>query len=259
MDLKTINYLIKTRTFKILIIGAIFYFSGFLIFKLLVEPFPELIQTGGINFWRDIIYVIYWRYSLDWLIIFGMIGAFFLLAAILSFLKRKYSSKKDALITYVLPILLMTANAVGMIAIDLAVTVFADIYINGTWESPTIYLFGMKAQQIYHQFFFWFMPFLLINGFPLLILLHQEYNIYLKPLKTLFIMMACYSFTLGLIDPFVCQIIWNDWSIFGDWNMLDQGGIFAAGWILHYIILGSLWLTAAFLTQKAFSELNHRT
>lgn len=257
MNLQTIRLLIRTKTIRILIYGAIIYFGGFLIFKTMVEPHPELIQTGGINFWRDIIYIIYWRYSLDWLIIFGMIGAFFLLASILSFLKRKYKTKKDILITYVFPMLLMVANAIGMIAIDLAITVFADVYINGTWETPTIYMFGMKAQQIYHQFFFWFMPFLLINGFPLMILLHQEQNIYLKPLKTLFFMMAGYSFTLGMIDPIVCQLIWNDWTIFGNWNMLEQGGIFAIGWILHYAILGCLWLVAVFLSQKAYNELKY--
>jgi hypothetical protein len=147
----------------------------------------------------------------------------------------------------------MLANYIGMLAIDIAITWFADFYINGTWMSVEILLFGMTAQRLYHGFFFWYMPALLIIGIPINNIIHtKKYKDYFQ---SQFVFLAGFSWCLGFLDPVVCQVIWGDWKVFGEWAMMGYDPMFACGWVTHYFIFGVLWLFAVKIVNKTLQEL----
>ena len=66
-----IKLLLKTKIFRVFVIGAILYIIGFLIFMLTI--YPDLTKAPGQNIFRNIIWIIYWRWNLDY-IIFGVLA-----------------------------------------------------------------------------------------------------------------------------------------------------------------------------------------
>jgi hypothetical protein len=202
---------------------------------------------------RDFIWILYWRWYLDWPMIGGAAGVLLFITSVLNLLKRTAKIGQDTLTIFILPILLMGLNYLGMLAIDIAVTVFADTYINGTWVTETLYLFNMTAQRLYHGFFFWFMPMLLIVGLPSMLFLHRSR--YLPTFRAFTVCMMMYAWSLGFLDPVVCQYIWHDWRIFGDWAMMGFDPMWAEGWIAHYVVLGCGWLVMNYLLVRIYREL----
>jgi hypothetical protein len=252
MDIKLIKQIIKSKTFRLLVILAIFYFLGFLLFLFYVEP--NRIKQNSWSSPTDIIYVIYWRWYLDWLMMFGFLLEFVITTIIFSLLKKKI--KKSTLNTYILPIVLMLLNYLGMVAIDIAVTYFADFYINGTWFSTEIIFLDMNAQRLYHGFFFWFMPALIVIGIPLSNFINHDKNRLYVSSKSLCAFIGLFFLTLGFIDPIVCYYVWGDALILGEWNMMGYGWIWGTGWITHYIINCILWFIGIFFINRLFKEIS---
>ncbi len=228
MDVQTIKSVIKTPFFKTILFLIGIYGIGFLIYLFLVEPYVHGIV-------RDIFHTIYWRWYLDWSAISGFSILYILIGLLFDLLGTKMKARFITI--YILPVIFMIANFFGMIALDIAVTRFADVHIGDNWETPTIAWLGMSSQQIYHGFFFWFMPALLITGYPLIRLFGgANKNRWLNSFKIFLFMMGLYELSLGYLDAIVCQVIWGDWSIYGEWSMLGTGGISALGWIIHYTL-----------------------
>ena len=255
MNFDLIKRIMHTKVFRALIIFTILYFIGYAIFMIWINP--DTTKTPGQPgmFLRDFLWIIYWRWYLNWPIIIGFIGFGTIATTLMNRLSRKIST--PTLATYVWPLILMGFNYVGMIAIDIAVTYFADGTFNGTWYSPQILLFGLDAEKIYHGFFFWFMPALIIIGVPVTAFIYnKQYRIFFR---TLFVLMAGFSLCLGFIDPVVSQDLWNNWQIFGTWAMMGYDPMWATGWIAHYVILGCFWLMMAWLVKRLLQELDHNS
>ena len=122
---------------------------------------------------------------------------------------------------------------------------------------PEVLVMGMTAQRIYHTFFFWVMPSLLIVGIPINQYLLRKENRISHTVKVFFLCIGCYMLTLGLLDPIVCHFIWDQWDIFGEWNM-GTGQMFAVGWIIHYILWGMAWFAGirwVNLIKKRYSKI----
>jgi hypothetical protein len=253
MNLELIKQIIRTKTFHLLVLCGIMYFIGWGIFVKWIEP--DLSKTPGEpGMWaRDLLWVIYWRWYLDWPMIGGSLGILLLFMALLNLFIRKFSLNSQKVAMIGVPIIIMAANYLGMLAIDIAITAFADVYINGTWESTELYFLGMTAQRLYHGFFFWYMPMILVIGGSLMVFLHQ--NRYLSAFKTYTYFMAGYALNLGFLDPVVCHYIWGNWRIFGEWSMMGFAAMWAEGWIIHYIIFAILWIIGAKLVSRIHQEI----
>jgi hypothetical protein len=251
MDILLLKSLIHTKNFRILVLCGILYFLGFWIFRIWIEPDANKTPGQAGMFFRDVLWIFYWRWYLDWPIIIGFLGFGLLLMIIFNKLLHKISSR--TLSTYLLPLILMGGNYLGMLAIDIAITWFADFYINGTWYSTEILFLGFTAQRLYHGFFFWFMPALLIIGIPLNSYIFHRKLVYF--FKTLFVLMAGYSLCLGFLDPVVCEVIWNNWRAFGNWAMMGYDPMWAEGWITHYIIFAGLWLFGAWFIERTYQQI----
>lgn len=101
----------------------------------------------------------------------------------------------------------MVANYIGMLALDIAVTRFTNVYIGDNWESPIIVWSGLTLQQICHEFFFWFLPALLITVVPLMRLLAGiNGKRWLNAFKTFLFMMGLYEISLGYLDAVVVTL-----------------------------------------------------
>jgi hypothetical protein len=246
MQMQDISLIFKTKTFKIISALFLVWIIGFVVFLVWINP--DELKTPGepANFLRDFIWLFYWRWNLDYI----MIPFWGLIVFIESWLFRKLLRRisKDTLSTWISPVLTMGFAYLYMLAIDLAVTFFADVGINGTWESPEIIWFGFTAQKLYHNFFFWLIPIIIICGSVNQVMIHK--NNYTKSVKTWFVFMAIYSLNLGLLDPVVCQILWGDWTLFGSWAMGGADPIWAEGWIAHYIIFAILWILGTKLIEN---------
>lgn len=251
MDLPFFKKLIKTKTFRFVLLTIFFYLIGFLLFIFWVNP-DQTKSPGETGMWfRDLIWIVYWRYYLDWPMIIGFLCIIWMLGVIFRKLQKRIQN--ETIITYIFPICLMICNYIGMLAIDIAITWFADFYINGTWLSSEILLFNMTPQRLYHGFFFWFMPALIVIGVPLNTFLHTKQ--YRAMFKQQFVLMAGFFWCLGALDPVVCQVIWNDWQIFGTWAMMGYDPMWAIGWISHYFLMGICWLVGSFIVERIYHEI----
>jgi hypothetical protein len=254
MNLTLVKQIIHTKTFRALIILAILYFAGFVVFLKWIEPDPNKVPGQSGMFFRDFLWIFYWRWYLDWPIIFGFILMGILFSSLMQLLSRKI--KTQTIATYIWPLILMIFNYIGMLAIDISVTYFADTTFNGTWDSSEILLFGLTAERLYHGFFFWFIPAFVIVGLPVNTFIYNQRYRFL--FRQQFVLMAGFSWCLGCLDPVVSQILWNDWQLFGTWSMMGFDPMWAQGWIAHYIIFGALWLIAAWLVKHIIQELEQK-
>ncbi len=227
MDFRLIKSVVKTKFFKVILILLGVYAVGFALYLFIIDPFV----TG---IFRDAVHTIYWRWYLDWSAIGGFCIVFITLGLGFRWLRRYV--KKEIIATFILPIVVLAANYFGMLALDMAVTKFADTGFNETWINTEITWLGMTSQQIYHGFFFWFMPALLITGIPLMQIVLLDNQRWLNAFKSFLFMMGVYELSLGYLDAIVCQVLWNDWSIYGTWSMMGTGGISAVGWMIHYTL-----------------------
>jgi hypothetical protein len=250
MDFQLITKVLKAKYFRLIIFLGVLYFIGWGIFMVWISPDTSKNPAQPGMWFRNILWILYWRWYLDWPMIFGCILILFVMIFVLHWLKRIVS--KDRLTIYVVPFLVMLANYFGMVIIDIAVTAFADVNINGTWETTITYIWGLTPQRLYHGFFFWFMPVLIIVGLPLVVFVQRDR--YIVTLRTFCTSMCGYLWTLGLIDPWVSQAIWNDWRIFGTWNMMGFDAMWAEGWIVHYLILGFIMLIGNWFLQRIYME-----
>jgi hypothetical protein len=239
MEKSLLRKLIRSKVFVGLLIGAILYFIGLTIY--LTAILPNRIQLNEFQRISDLFHIIYWRWWLDWGIVIGYTLILSSLLVIFKIMEKWIKCRKLA--RYILPVMLMTVNFIGMVALDIAITFFADVYKNGDWLSQEIVWGGLTAQRIYHLFFFWIMPSLLIIGYPVHNFILSTDERYSSTFKMFFLFMACYDITLGILDPIVCQSLWGDWKIFGEWDM-GTGAMFASGWIAHYIIFSIFWMLA---------------
>lgn len=243
--------LLKTKIFRIFVIGAIIYWIGFLIFILTI--YPDFNKTPGQNIFRDIIWIIYWRWNLDYLIIGGFVILVFIETVILSYLKKRVSD--DFLSIYFSPIVTMSFAFLYMVAIDIGVTYFADTGFDANWETEDILFMGFTARELYHNFFFWYIPAIIICGITNQVYIRTDS--FSKTFRAFCVLMAIYSLNLGFLDPIVCQILWNDWRIFGKWSMGGADAIFAEGWIAHYIMFSIGWFLMDYIIKCSKAELNH--
>ncbi|MHA1820353.1 MAG: hypothetical protein ACTSU2_15065 [Promethearchaeota archaeon] len=257
----TLNYplslfrqVIKTKIFKILLILFFIWLGGFIYFLIYINPDPSKTPGDPAYFLRDIVWVFYWRWNLDYL----MISFWFLVIMVENFSFRHLQKfiSKEKLSVWVSPVLTMGFSYLYMLAIDVGVTYFADTGFNGTWESATHLLFGLTPRELYHDFFFWLIPIIIFCSAENQIMIWK--NSYSTALKAWFVMMAVYSLNLGLLDPVVCQVLWGDWRLFGNWAMGGADPIWAEGWIAHYIIFALIWVSGVFILDKLKKELNER-
>jgi len=246
-----IRVLLRTKSFRLFLIAALIYWTGFTYYYLTI--YTDLSKVPGQNIFRDLIWIIYWRWNLDYLIIGGFFSIVLFEIYFLSALRKRFSD--DTLSIYISPILTMAWAFVYMLAIDLGVTYFADTGFDGNWESTRIIWLGFTAQQLYHNFFFWFVPLVLIAGITNQVYI-RTYS-YTKTIRSFCVLMAVYSLNLGLLDPIVCQILWDNWRAFGEWSMGGADAIFAEGWITHYILFAIGWLVMDYLVKNWRTEIEH--
>ena len=251
MELNDWKLIPKTKSFKIIAFMFGLWLAGLIVFFVWVNPDTSKTPGDPANFFRDFIWLFYWRWNLDYIMIplWGVIVLFE--SFIFRHLQKKLS--KEALSTWISPIIAMGFSYLYMLAIDLGVTYFADTGFDGNWESTEIIWFGYTAQQLYHNFFFWLIPIIIFCAAVNQVMIHR--NSYAKTFKTWFVMMAVYSLNLGFLDPVVCHILWGDWSLFGDWAMGGAEPIWAEGWIAHYIIFAVLWIFGTYLIERLRTEL----
>ncbi len=251
-DLSLMKKVIKSPTLRIVLGFAILYGIGALYFFGWIYPDTTKQPGNPVNWFRDFIWIIYWRWNLDTLIAGGF-TAVVLLESIL-FIKARESGqiRPETLSTYISPILTMGFAYLYMLAIDLGVTYMGDVGFNATWETPDIIWFGFTARELYHNFFFWLIPLVLICGVTNQVAIHT--GSYRRTLKTYCVLMGVYSINLGLLDPVVCQILWGNWRLFGDWAMGGADAIFAEGWIAHYLIFAGMWFFGTVILDRVARE-----
>nr|MDO8117067.1 hypothetical protein [Candidatus Sigynarchaeota archaeon] len=146
--------------------------------------------------------------------------------------------------------------------IDLGVTWFADTGLDGNWESPTRIFFGMTAQGLYHTFFFWFIPIVLIGG--LCMNNFVQNRSYCEAFRALLVAYGVYCLNLGFLDPVVCHIIgltpegsaggWY-WASYGNWAMGGADMIWAEGWMAHYCIFAGLAFLGTWVLARIKREM----
>ncbi|MBD3354045.1 MAG: hypothetical protein GF364_21365, partial [Candidatus Lokiarchaeota archaeon] len=144
MKLSDLRLIFKTKTFRIILFMFILWLVGFGIFLIWINP--DLAKNPGDpkNFLRDFIWLFYWRWNLDYL----MIPLWGVVVVLESWLFRQLMKKlsNETLSVWISPILTMGFAYLYMLAIDLGVTYFADTSIDGNWESTEIVWFGYTAQ-----------------------------------------------------------------------------------------------------------------
>lgn len=240
---------------------SIAFVAGFLIFKFAIQPDDTKVPGDPAMFLRDFIWLLYWRWNLDYLIF----PAFAATVLVSCFILRKCierGASKDALGTYLVPALTFAGAFLYMIAIDVAVTWFADVYIDGNWESSTRLFMGLTAQGLYHTFFFWVIPVVIIAATCMQAFLRA--GRYVVAAKTFLVCYAAYCLCLGFLDPVVCHVIgmtpegaaggWY-WGSFGDWAMGGADAIWASGWIAHYVLLSVISLLSIPLLGRVVKEM----
>ncbi|MHA1793778.1 MAG: hypothetical protein ACTSVI_14135 [Promethearchaeota archaeon] len=257
-----LKFLFKSRTFHILNVTSVIFIVGFYYFEIVIHWDDTKVPGNLSLFFRDFIWIFYWRWNLDYLII----PAFVIIVLIECFLIRKALNKgarKRVISTWVVPVVTFAFSFLYMVAIDIAVTWFADTGLDGNWESDQELFLGFTAQGLYHQFFFWFIPAVIIGAICMQVFIQT--NQYEQTLKAFLVSYSMYCLNLGFLDPVVCHVIgltalgnengWY-WASFGDWAMGGADKIWAEGWILHYIIFAFLSLMGVWLISRIKKEIS---
>lgn len=253
MDAPTLRAIARTRTFKVVLVLMGVYGLGAVYFFGWIQPDATKQPGDPATWFRDLVWIIYWRWELDALIVATFIGVLVLESvAFKQAVEREWASPR-VLATYVSPALNMGFAYLYMLAIDLGVTYMADAYLGGSFESEEIIWFGFTARGLYHNFFFWFIPLVVICAATNQVVIHARS--YKRTFKAFCIYMAVYSLNLGLLDPVVCHVLWGDWRVFGDWAMGGADAMFAEGWIAHYVIFAVAWVVGAFLIERVAREI----
>ncbi|MHA1734034.1 MAG: hypothetical protein ACTSU5_19000 [Promethearchaeota archaeon] len=233
----------RTRAFKAVVTVAAAYAAGAVYFFGWIYGDASKQPGDPANWFRDLTWVVYWRWNLDSVIV----GTFTSLVLLETFVYRKAVASgrvsRETLSVYISPAVTMGSAFIYMLAIDLGVTYMGDTGFNGTWESTRVIWLGMTARELYHDFFFWFVPAVVICGVTNQVAIHT--GSYRQTLKAFCVLMAVYSLDLGFLDPLVCHVLWGDWRIFGEWAMGGADAIFAEGWIVHYCVLAVAWLAGS--------------
>ncbi len=252
--------LVQSRAFHIFFILLLIYGATMAYFILVIQPEPGKVPLASPATWvRDLIWILGWRYNLDYLIIIGFLLVVILETGLYSVaLRKSHDAGKlaDHLSIYVSPAINFGFAYLYMLAIDLGVTYFADLGFNGTWESPVILWLGFTPRMLYHDFFFWFIPLVIICGIVNQVFLRTRS--WVKTLQAFCVCMGVYSLNLGLLDPVVCQILWGDWRIFGTWAMGGADAIWAEGWIAHYFLFAAFWFTGTRSIARIQKEILHK-
>jgi len=244
MDRGTFQDMLRTKTFRIFLFLLFLYAWMMVFFLLVIRPAPNKVPLESPATWlRDVIWIIGWRFNLD----YEIICAFVCLVALETEIYSKAIQKSkdpakltDRLSLFVSPAVNFGFSYLYMLAIDLGVTYMGDTTINGTWNSPQVIWLGFTAAELYHNFFFWFVPAVIICS-----IVNQVFfrtRSWAKVFQAFCACMAVYSLNLGFLDPVVCQILWGNWRLFGDWAMGGADAIWAGGWIAHYVIFATFWL-----------------
>src|SRR5512139_2607238 len=134
--------LVHSRAFHTFFILLVIYGGTMVYFILVIQPELGKVPFESPATWvRDLIWILGWRYNLDYLIIIGFLLVVVLETGLYSVaLSRSRDAGKLAnrLSIYVSPAVNFGFAYLYMLAIDLGVTYFADLGFNGTWESPVI-------------------------------------------------------------------------------------------------------------------------
>ncbi len=254
--LAKVRALSLSRTFRVFLILLAIYAVVMVYFILVVQKEPGKVPFESPATWvRDLIWILGWRYNLDYQIIVGFLGVVILETGLYSIALRKSRDTNklvDRLSIYVSPAINFGFAYLYMLAIDLGVTYFADLGFNGTWESPVILFLGLTPRGLYHDFFFWFIPLVIICGIVNQVVFRTRS--WAKTLETFCVCMGVYSLNLGFLDPVVCQILWGDWRIFGTWAMGGADAIWAEGWIAHYVIFALFWFAGTRVIERIRRE-----
>ena len=250
-----------SRTFRALLFLLTIYAGIMAYFILEIQPDSSKVPFESPATWlRDLIWIIGWRYNLDYLIIGGFLCIVILETGIYDVILRKSRDVEkitDHLSIYISPAVNFGFAFLYMIAIDVGVTYFADIKFNGTWESAEILFLGFTPRELYHNFFFWYIPLVIICG-----IVNQVFfrtRSWVKILKAFCICMGVYSLDLGFLDPIVCQLLWGDWRIFGTWAMGGADAIWAEGWITHYTLFATFWFAGPWVIGKMQEDVRNLT
>ena len=124
MEKKDFVIILKTKTFMIIFVLFFIWLWGFLFFLTNINPDSSKLPGLPQNFLRDFIWLFYWRWNLDYLMISLWFIVIILESHIFRRLQKKYS--KETLSMYVSPILTISFVYLYMLAIDIGVTFFAD-------------------------------------------------------------------------------------------------------------------------------------
>ncbi len=256
-----VKTIFKSKTFQALNVASIAFVIGFLYFESTIHW--DVTKTPGdpVNVLRDFIWLFYWRWNLDYLIF----PAFLVVVFIECFILRKCMERgasRRVISTFILPAITVGFSYLYMLAIDLGVTWFADTGLDGNWESPTRIFLGLTAQGLYHTFFFWFIPIVLIGALCMNNFV-QNRN-YAEAFRTLLVCYGIYCINLGFLDPVVCHLIgltpegsangWY-WASYGNWAMGGADMIWAEGWMLHYTIFAGLSLLGTWVIARLRHEM----
>jgi hypothetical protein len=261
MKLQNLKYLFTSKTFFAINVASIFFVAGFLVFEAFIHWDAAKVPGDPAMAFRDFLWLFYWRWNLDYLI-FPMFLAVVIIECIILRKAMDRGARRHVLGTYVVPAITFAFSFLYMVAIDLAVTWFADTGIDGNWESTTRIFLGFTAQGLYHQFFFWFIPAVMICAICMQTFLRS--NSYIDAFRTLLVCYAFYCLNLGFLDPLVCHIIgltpegsaggWY-WASFGDWAMGGADAIWAIGWILHYVVFAAIALFGVWILARIKKEI----
>jgi len=261
MRLQDIKYLFTSKTYYAMNLASIFFVAGFFVFEKFIHWDVAKVPGDPAMFFRDVLWLFFWRWNLDYLIF----PAFLIIVAFECFLLRKAMERgprKHVLGTYIVPVVTFAFSFLYMVAIDLAVTWFADTGIDGNWDSTTRIFLGLTAQGLYHQFFFWFISAIIICAICMQSFLRS--NSYTETFRTLLVCYTFYCLNLGFLDPLVCHVIgltpegsaggWY-WASFGDWAMGGADKIWAGGWIAHYIVFAAVALAGVWILARVKKEI----
>jgi hypothetical protein len=261
MKLQNLKYLFTSKAYFAMNVASIFFVTGFLVFEAFIHWDAAKVPGDPAMAFRDFLWLFYWRWNLDYLI-FPMFLVVVIIECIILRKAMERGARRHVLGTYAVPAITFSFSFFYMLAIDLAVTWFADTGIDGNWGSSTRIFLGFTAQGLYHQFFFWVIPAVLICAVCMQTFLRS--NSYMETFRTLLVCYAFYCLNLGFLDPLVCHIIgltpegsaggWY-WASFGDWAMGGADKIWATGWILHYAIFAALALVGVWILARIKKEI----
>ncbi len=261
MKLQNLKYLFTSKTYFTMNVASIFFVAGFLAFEAFIHWDPAKVPGDPAMFFRDFLWLFYWRWNLDYLI-FPMFLAVVVIECVILRKAMERGARRHVLGTYVVPAITFAFSFLYMLAIDLAVTWFADTAIDGNWDSEAILFLGFTAKGLYHQFFFWFIPAVMICAICMQTFI--RINSYTEAFRTLLVCYAFYCLNLGFLDPLVCQLIgltpqgsaggWY-WASFGDWAMGGADAIWAVGWITHYSVFAAVALVGVWILARIKREI----